>query len=49
MQGWVMVLQVRRQTILVTVVEAVRKPQEEGAMSTTTSFPSVRNQGLIDQ
>ena len=27
----------------------VRKPQEEGMMSTATSFPLVRNQGLIDQ
>jgi hypothetical protein len=25
------------------------EPQEEGMMSTTVSFPSVRNQGLIDQ
>ena len=31
------------------VVEAVGKPQEEGVMSTAASFPSVPNQGLIDQ
>ena len=31
-------------------VIAVRwEPQEEGVMSTMASFPSVRNQGLIDQ
>ena len=31
-------------------VIAIRwEPQEEGMMSTAASFPSVRNQGLIDQ
>ena len=31
-------------------VIAVRwEPQEKGVMSTMASFPSVRNQGLIDQ
>jgi hypothetical protein len=44
-----MVLQVQRQTILVAVVEAVGKPQDEGLISTTASFPLVRNQCLIDQ
>ena len=30
-------------------VIAIRwEPQEEGMMSTATSFPSVRNQGLIE-
>jgi hypothetical protein len=45
-----MVLRWWRQTILLAVVmEAVGKPRDEGVMSTTTSFPSVRNQCLIDQ
>jgi hypothetical protein len=29
--------------------DAVGKPQEEGMMSKATSFPSERNQVLIDQ
>ena len=49
-QKILMVLRLWRQTILLSfVVEAIGKPQEEGVMSTTTSFPSVKNQGLIDQ
>jgi hypothetical protein len=35
--------------LVAVVVEAVGKPQEQGVMSTAASFPSVQNQGLIDQ
>jgi hypothetical protein len=37
----------RRQKILMAV-NTIGKPQEEGVMSTSTIFTSVRNQGLLD-